>query len=181
MSITNENGCFIKDILGKRGNPVFSEEVSLGAPFNDTKEKAKMNSESDKLSVINEDSETTAEEESLDQNTDGFIPVGPGYQAEIPVLQDKSNMKSCIRRSPKVKWNPEVISSVALNTCFERMYKTVNQNITNHEKAVKLLMDYDLNVDKLLNEMKKNKLFYRGLFSLNQRVRRNKTLCKDHY
>jgi len=176
ISNFKETECFIQDVLGKRRNPVFSEEGYSVESSIDVHEKVKLNSDLDKLSVVNEDSETTAEE-NLEHNTDGFIPVGPAYQAELPALMNKSKGESRMSRSPKVMWNPEKISTVALNNCLEKMYQTVNQNITNHEKAVKLLMENDMNVDKLINEMKKNKLFYRTVFSLNQRVRRNKTLC----
>ncbi len=159
------------ELLGKRRNPIFEDETYLiqSVPVN----KVKLSPENTQADESHYDSETTAEGETLDQGCS--VLIGEKYQANIP-----TQMGNQRRRIPRVVWNPDTVDKTPLNTCIEKMEKIMSQNVTNHEKVIKLLESYSMDTKKLLEDITKNKLYYRGYFSLNQRSRRDKTLQKSY-
>jgi len=100
--------------------------------------------------------------------------VGRSYQVGVPnfVLNTKSRKTS--RGIPKQLWNPELMSDEKLNETFEKIEAIIERKIKNQERAIECLQKFNLNVDKLLENIKKNRFHYQNCFGLEQRVLRNR-------
>jgi len=81
------------------------------------------------------------------------------------------------RRSSRILkpvWRPDLKDEKKFVKDMERVEKSLGEKITNQEKAVKLLLSFGMDIETVVNEIEKNKIFYRNYFKTDPRILRKR-------
>jgi len=78
------------------------------------------------------------------------------------------------REVKKIVWNPKWIEEKAFDDYFEQLRNIVEKSITNEEVACRTLIKFDTDVDKTLDNIKRNVAYYKNQMIPGQRVLRNR-------
>ena len=109
----------------------------------------------------------------------GNIKANVNIQAQLAVipyyeLNSKRRSGSMINRKQlKEIWNPEWIDSNDVNKYFADIEKIFCQKVQNEEKILKFILQNKNHINLLFDDMKKNKAYYRGFFSVSSRSLRS--------
>jgi len=100
------------------------------------------------------------------------VPIGPAYQTTVPplVLNRRSKKEG---RKVKAVWIPDEQNSDRYRKYIEMMEQTLRRTISNEEKAVKLLLEHGMDIERLLKHLQRNQMHFRNYFKTDQRALRN--------
>jgi len=103
------------------------------------------------------------------------VPIGPLYQTAIPALVlNRRNEKE--GRKVKAVWIPDEQNVDQYKKYIEMMEQALRRTISNEEKAVKLLIEHGMDIEKLVKNIQRNQVYYRNYFKTDQRTVRSLNL-----
>ena len=94
--------------------------------------------------------------------------------ASLPSLDVNTCRGQRIKRTLRSIWNPDCIDADIMSDYLARICQITGQNVTNDEKAVKLLIRFEMNVEEIVKEVRKNKAFYKNYFKSDHRMLRSR-------
>jgi len=100
------------------------------------------------------------------------VPIGPAYQTTVPPLVLNRRPKK-EGRKVKAIWIPDEQSFDRYRKYIEMMEQTLRRTISNEEKAVKLLLEHGMDIERLLKHLQRNQMHFRNYFKTDQRALRN--------
>jgi len=131
--------------LSSNPSPIFEEEISKNV-------------------VIQIEQMNEVEEEK------GSTPTSP--TAQIPSFCLNRKHRSLKRKSLKQVWNPEEINRQELENFFEELGRILRRKISSEQTALTLLQSFNMNIEKALTVIKRNKAQYQNLFNITLRCTR---------
>ena len=102
-------------------------------------------------------------------------PIGYLHQATIPPFDEGTEQEQKRSRVVKYVWNPESADSDKILQDLKKISEAIAETRPIEEKAIKLLRKFDMDVEKVVEEIKRNEAYYRNYFSINRRTLRKKT------
>jgi hypothetical protein len=150
--------------LDRRDSVHFRKNISCG-----NEEKPSKHIEPSKMNPIHDKSEQDQEEDNGDELMVFETMVGPEFQASIPMycLNRKRNIPGQ-RREVKMVWDPKSIERNKLEQFFESLSRITRKEI-NEEAAIRTLESFDMDIEKTLAVVKRQKNSYRDFFELKQK------------
>ncbi len=101
-----------------------------------------------------------------DKKKDNIVDTrrGDGYQTKLHEFD--LNYKLPVRRQVRKVWTPESSNESELNDYFKLLTEKNQEEVTNQERALKLLKKFDMDKEKVLDNITKNPLYYKNYFDI---------------
>lgn len=141
------------------------------------KEEAKLESQNFEFNTKTDENNTTVPSNMEKKDYDGYVMnlnissdelaqvpqsrIGEEYQAATPEVSSET-----FHRTIKGLWNPEKISEGQLTSYFDSLNHYLGQEYRNYVKALNLLERFEYNVERTLENVRKNKTYYRKQLGL---------------
>ena len=123
----------------------------------------------------------TCEEQDLEleeQLSERKPSSGPKNQtASIPKFNLNGRNDNLKKRNLKLKWNPETIDRTKLENFMEELNKILRRRISNEQTVIAILQFFDMDTEKALSTIKRNKPEYQNLFNISSRNTRRTIHC----
>jgi len=102
-----------------------------------------------------------------DKKKDNIVEtrIGGTFQTALPEFD--LNYRTPIRRPIKQVWNPESTDEAEIKEYFKALSEKNQGDVTNQERALKLLKKFDMDKEKVLDNISKNPLYYKNYFDIN--------------
>jgi len=79
-------------------------------------------------------------------------------------------------RPIKAVWNPDFVNEDEKREYFQKIVDKFGKEIVNEEMALKALRKFEMDIDKIIEELEANKMTYRSFFEVRQKVLRSRVL-----
>jgi len=96
----------------------------------------------------------------------------PGY-ATIPPFCLNKTKREMKKRTKKGIWNPEKIKNEIVETFVKELGRILRKEITNEETVLRILKNFDYDIENALSMIKRNRLFYRNLFAIKLKLQKH--------
>jgi len=97
--------------------------------------------------------------------------------ALIPKLSLNIKNNNSRRRNLKLRWNPETMDRTKLEKFMEDLSRILRRRISNEQTVIAILQFFDMDTEKALSTIKRNKPEYQNLFNISLRNTRRTTNC----
>ena len=97
--------------------------------------------------------------------------VGSDFQTAIPKFCLNAAKSKRHKKNIKLMWNPEFLERSKLENFMRDLSKITRKQITNEEAALETLWNFNMDAEKALIMVKRNKNYYREYFNI--KVRKN--------
>jgi len=102
-------------------------------------------------------------------------PIGKNYQVEkIPLVLNKSQRP--LKYTLKLIWRPDSVTEDQWNEYLDKVSEIIGEKITKEEAVARHLKKFGFNFEKAIEEIRKNKMAYKGHFRVCQTYLRNRSL-----
>lgn len=98
--------------------------------------------------------------------------IGEGFQCDVD--QALNTLAYKVKHPVKSTWSPDSFTPRMLEEYYARFGQIIGQRVTNEEAALKNLARFEMDIEKALDNVKKNQLYFQNSFRLDQRVLRNR-------
>ena len=98
--------------------------------------------------------------------------IGPNFQTQM--VSFGLNMRKRATKAKKLMWNPSSFQNNELELYYNKLREALGEEFTNEDAALRSLRRFDMNIDKLLDDVRKNKLSYVTQFKPGQRMLRSR-------
>jgi len=107
------------------------------------------------------------ESESDSELTESEIPtIGPDYQAKIFPFELNRAGKRRFKKPLKLVWSPESIERETLTSFIVEIQNITRKREVNEEQALKILKDFNFNIEAALAIIKRNRFAYKNLLQI---------------
>jgi len=142
---------------------ISTDDDSLEMPFKNSNKKTAAGDEGGLMEIENT--------EPYVQRTVN-IKIGNAHQINpLPLVLNKERPH---RQIKKIVWSPPSIEVKVYEDYIEQFQKVIEKEITNVEVACKTLIKFDMDINKAIENIKKNVAYYKNQMIPGQRVLRNR-------